>query len=53
MYLIGMNVPDTIWSLVMIPHVYTHIGASLVAQMVKNLPARQRPGFNPWVRKIP
>ena len=27
-------------------------GASLVAQMVKNLPAR-RPGFDPWVRKIP
>ena len=21
--------------------------------MVKNLPAMQRPGFNPWVRKIP
>ena len=21
--------------------------------MVKNLPAVQRPGFNPWVRKIP
>ena len=28
--------------------------ASLVAQMVKNLPAqRRRPGFDPWVRKIP
>ena len=25
MYLIGMNLPDTIWVLVMIPHVYTHI----------------------------
>ena len=26
--------------------------ASLVAQMVKNLPAmRERPGFDPWVRK--
>ena len=26
----------------------------LVAQMVKNLPATQRrPGFDPWVRKIP
>ena len=53
MYLIGMSVPDTIWILVMIPHVYTHRGASLVVQMVKNLPARERPGFNPWVRKIP
>jgi len=27
--------------------------ASLVAQNVKNSPAMQRPGFNPWVRKIP
>ena len=27
--------------------------ASLVAQMVKNMPAMRRPGFNPWVGKIP
>ena len=27
--------------------------ASLVAQMVKNLPAMPEPGFNPWVGKIP
>ena len=27
--------------------------ASLVAQTVKNLPAMQEPGFNPWVEKIP
>ena len=27
--------------------------ASLVAQMVKNLPACGRPGFDPWVGKIP
>ena len=27
--------------------------ASLMAQMVKNLPACGRPGFNPWVREIP
>ena len=27
--------------------------ASLVAQLVKNLPAMQRPGFNPWVVKSP
>ena len=26
--------------------------ASLVAQRVKNLPAMQEMGFNPWVRKI-
>ena len=29
------------------------VRASLVAQMVKNLPAMQSPGFNPWVGKIP
>ena len=27
--------------------------ASWVAQMVKNLPQCRRPGFDPWVRKIP
>ena len=27
--------------------------ASLVTQTVKNLPAVQRPGYNPWVGKIP
>ena len=27
--------------------------ASLVAQMVKNLPAMQRPRFDPCVKKIP
>ena len=27
--------------------------ASLLAQLVKNLPAVQRPGFHPWVGKIP
>ena len=27
--------------------------ASLVAQMLKNLPASRRRGFSPWVRKIP
>ena len=27
--------------------------ASLVAQMVHNLPAMRRPGLDPWVRKIP
>ena len=27
--------------------------ASLVAQLVKNPPASGRPGFNPWVGKIP
>ena len=28
-------------------------GTSLVAQTVKNLPAMQRPKFDPWVGKIP
>ena len=27
--------------------------ASLVAQMVKNLPESGRPGFSPWIGKIP
>ena len=27
--------------------------ASLVTQMVKNLLQRGRPGFDPWLRKIP
>ena len=29
------------------------IGASLVAQLVKNLPAVQETWFDPWFRKIP
>ena len=29
------------------------VGASLVAQMVKNLPAMQETWFDPWVGKIP
>ena len=33
---------------------YAYIWASLVAQLVKNLPARSgRHGFDPWVRKSP
>ena len=32
-------------------HLFT--GASLEAQLVKNLPTIGRPGFNPWVRKVP
>ena len=32
---------------------YTVLRASLVAQMVKNPPATQRSGFNPWIGKIP
>ena len=33
---------------------YLHyLRASLVVQMVKNPPAVQETGFNPWVRKIP
>ena len=30
-----------------------NIWASLVAEMVKNLPALQETRFNPWVGKIP
>ena len=29
------------------------IGASLAAQLVKNLPAMQETWVNPWVRKFP
>ena len=29
------------------------MGASLVAQMIKNLPAEQETGFDPWSRRIP
>ena len=29
------------------------VKTSLVAQMVKRLPTMRRPGFNPWVGKIP
>ena len=32
---------------------YQNLRASLVAQMVTNLPAMQETGFNPWVGKIP
>ena len=30
-----------------------NLWASLVAQLIKNLPACRRPGFNLWVGKIP
>ena len=33
--------------------VWGGLGASLVAQLVKNLPTVQRPGFDPWVGKTP
>ena len=29
------------------------MGASLIAQLVKNLPAMQKTRFDPWARKIP
>ena len=29
------------------------IEVNLVAQLVKNLPAMRRPGFDPWIGKIP
>ena len=32
---------------------FCFIGASLVAQLVKNLPAMWRHGFDPWAGKIP
>ena len=33
------------------PHQYSW--ASLMTHLVKNSPAMRRPGFDPWVRKIP
>jgi len=30
-----------------------YLGASLVAQMVKTLRAMQKPGWDPWIGKIP
>ena len=32
---------------------YSPPGAPLVAQLVKNPPAMEKPGFDPWVGKIP
>ena len=32
---------------------YGNNWVSLVAQLVKNPPAMQRPEFDPWIRKIP
>ena len=31
----------------------SYFEGSLMAQVVRNLPACRRPGFDPWVRKIP
>ena len=57
--------PDlcTCWFLLLdMPMIYDHyaplrpslaIGASLVAQLVKNLPAMQEAWFNSWIGKIP
>ena len=44
-------------SSILYTYIYIYVfGASLVAQLVKNSPAMQRPGrlgFNAWVGKIP
>ena len=34
-------------------YIYIYLWASLVARMVKNPPAMWRPGFDPWIGKIP
>ena len=39
--------------MVITTHFKYELWASLVAQMVKNLPAMQRWEFDPWVRKTP
>ena len=42
--------PGGTWGISLLPLRFV---TSLVAQMVKNLPAMGRPGFDPWVGKIP
>ena len=42
----------TMFSIIWDVYLYVRFGASLVAQMVKNLPPCGKSGFNPWVRKI-
>ena len=47
-----LRCPFTLWPC----NIWSHgpcIYASLVAQMVENLPAKIEPGLNLWVRKIP
>ena len=40
--------------LFILPYIlHTKFDVSLITQLVKNLPAIWRPGFNPWVGKIP
>ena len=47
-----VSCPSILWPCNSWPH-GPHIYASLVAQIVKNLPAKIEPGFNFWIRKIP
>ena len=41
---------DKSWCEILFHHLFNGLP---VAQLVKNLPAMWRPGFDPWVRKIP
>ena len=46
--------PKVAWMLLLFSLHHKDLRTLPVAQMVKNLPATQRrPGFDPWVRKIP
>ena len=47
---VGFQTPPCFWSTLL---TYCLLWASLVAQLVRNLPAVGRPRFNPWVCKIP
>ena len=44
---------NVFWYLFKLSYAVSTLRASLVAQMVKRLPAMQENGFIPWVRKIP
>ena len=44
---------DSTKKLILFETDYGKVRASLVAQMVKNMPAIQENGFYPWVGKIP
>ena len=56
---IWSNLTNLIWhydievQFMLVDYIWLYMGASLVAQVVKNLLQCGRPGFNPWVRKIP
>ena len=49
----GFFTTSATWEALLFLNSYLYIWASLVAQMVRNLPAMQETRFSPWIRKIP